>query len=122
MMRGTFYVRLDRFRNRVGEKVRQKAERITQTLVNGFIERSPVFSGNFRASWRVSQGVPIFHAEMSGSEKSPLPAPKIIVKASTNFPIFYITNGQPYGQMLENGWSKTQAPYGMIRITIASMR
>jgi hypothetical protein len=105
----------------MGEKVKEKAERVAQKLVNGFIEMSPVYRGHFRASWNVSEGVPRFVQATGGSPESPLAAPHITVRATSQAPIFYITNGQPYGQKLEYG-SSDQAPYGIVRVTIGSMR
>src|SRR5690606_4315231 len=101
--------------------VKHKAERITQKLVDGFIERSPVRTGNFRAAWNVSEGSPVFKYVLDGSVANVLPAPKFNVKAKGQFPVFYITNGQPYGVTLEEG-SSTQAPYGVVRLNIAGMR
>lgn len=121
MMQARWNLRLDRFRNRIGEQVKAKAERVTQNLANRFVNGSPVYRGHFRGSWHVSEGLPVFVKATGGSPESPLAAPVIVVKASTQFPVFYITNGQPYGVKLEHGSSK-QAPYGVIRVNIASMR
>lgn len=121
MMDGRWNLKLDRFRSRIGEGVKQKAERVTQTLVDKFIKDSPVLRGHFRASWNVSETLPVFIEVGGGSPDSPLGPPAIRVRASTQFPVFYITNGQPYGQKLENG-NSTQAPLGIVRVNIASMR
>jgi hypothetical protein len=121
MIRARWDLRLDRFRSRIGENVKQKAERITQKLIDEFIDRSPVRTGNFRAAWNVSEGSPIFKYVLDGSTLSILPAPKFNVKASTLFPVFFITNGQPYAQKLESGTS-TQAPHGVIGETLTGMR
>lgn len=119
-MRGSFRVDVNRVRSKIGEGVTKKAERLTTRLVNGFIDLSPVASGSFRASWNVSEGVPIFKVVDGGNPDVPLPPPMFLVKAKSHFPIFFITNGQPYGQRLEHGWSK-KAPYGMVRVTIAGL-
>lgn len=123
MMTGRWNLRLDRFRSRIGENVKKKAERVTQELVDRFIESSPVYQGRFRAAWNVSEGRPVFVSipRDAGSPDNPLPAPRIVVRATSDFPIFYITNGQPYGVKLEYG-SSDQAPHGVVRVNIASMR
>lgn len=121
-MKGHFVVNVARIRRRIGESVTQRAERVTQTLVNGFIEASPVWGGNFRAAWNVSQGAPVYKYVDGGTPQAVLPPPNIVVKANSHFPVFYITNGQPYAKLLEYGWSHSQAPYGVVRITIASLR
>lgn len=121
-MKGQFVVNTARFRKRIGENVTRRAERITQSLVNGFIDRSPVWSGDFRASWNVSEGTPVYIERTDGKPDNPTAPPNFTVRARTQFPVFYITNGQPYAERLEYGWSHTQAPYGVVRITIAGMR
>lgn len=121
-MKGHFRVDIGRIRAKIGEAVTERAERITQKLVDGFIELSPVDSGNFRASWNVSEGYPEYVVVTEGMRGEAISAPVFTVKAKTLFPVFYITNGQPYAEALEYGWSKTQAPYGMVRMTIASLR
>ena len=120
-MQARWDLRLDRFRSRMGEAVQQKAERVTQTLVDRFIDRSPVRTGNYRAAWNVSEGQPVFKYVLDGSLGAVLPKPKFNVKAKSQFPVFFITNGQPYAQVIENG-SSAQAPYGVVRVTIAGMR
>lgn len=121
MITTRWVLNLDRFRNRMSESVKGKAERITQDLVDRFVNDSPVYRGRFRASWNVSEGAPVFIREHGGSPESPLQAPSFRVKARTDFPVFYITNGQPYGKKLEYG-SSQQAPHGIIRVNIASLR
>lgn len=121
-MKMAFDFDISKFRSQLGEAVQKKAERITQQIVNGVIARSPVDSGAFRQSWNVSEGRPIYIQVGRGrGNGSPLPAPRITVTATTQFPVFYITNGQPYAEELENG-SSGQAPAGMVRVTLASIR
>lgn len=106
---------------RIGNLVKKEAVGFAQKVVNKLIQDSPVFTGNFRASWVVTEGAPIYYAASGGSEESPLPAPRIRVTASSHFPALYITNGQPYAKRLEEGWSK-KAPQGLVRVTVASLR
>lgn len=108
-------------RARVGGQVKKEVEKITQQLVNDIIENSPVFTGNFRASWLVTEGRPVYFAETKGSVVKPLSPPVIKVQARSDFPAFYITNGQPYAKRLEDGWSN-QAPHGMVKIAVANLR
>lgn len=108
-------------RARVGGAVKKEAVEITQRLVDDMIAHSPVRSGNFRASWMVTEGVPVYFRETAGTVASPLGPPKIQVVAFSDFPAFYITNGQPYAKRLEDGWSN-QAPHGMVKIAVANLR
>lgn len=120
-MQGSFRVDVRRVRSKIGESVTRRAERVTQRLVDAFIADSPVDTGSFRASWNVSEGYPEFKVVNGGSTEAPLGPPFFVVKAKSHFPVFFITNGQPYGQMLEHGWSHTQAPYGIVRVNIAGL-
>lgn len=120
-MQASFRVDIDRIRTRVGQTVSKKVDSITQRLVDGFVSRSPVYTGNFRASWNVSEGRAVYVKVDSGSPAAALPPPVIKVKSLSRFPVMYITNGQPYAQKLEYGWSN-QAPMGFVRVTIASLR
>lgn len=121
MLQGRWDLKLDRFKSRIGEKVTQKAVRITQHLVTEFVDRSPVLTGKFRRSWGVYERVPHFYKAEGGTAGAPLPAPNIQVSTTTVFPVFYITNGQPYAKKLEYGASN-QAPYGIVRVTIGGMK
>jgi hypothetical protein len=105
----------------LGGLAKKKAVQLTQKVVNQLIKMSPVYTGNFRASWTVSENTPNYFAAQGGSPVSPLAAPTIKVVALADFPVFYIVNGQPYAKRLEEGWSK-QAPLGLVRVTIASLR
>lgn len=102
--------------------VMRKAEEVTQRVYDGVTARSPVFTGQFRASWNISQGVPNLSTIDFGGEKgSPIGLKRQIAKATTEVPIFYVSNGKPYGQKLENG-SSNQAPLGVVRVTLAGIQ
>lgn len=121
MMQGSWDFNLDRMRTRFQEDVKAKAERATQKIYDSVVKLSPVDTGNFVASWSVSEGSPVFVKREEGSRDAVLSATRVKVRATSKFPVFYVTNGQPYGQRLEYGWS-TQAPNGMIRITMSGLR
>lgn len=120
-MQGSWNFNLDRMRTRLEESVKRKTERATQKIYDSVVKLSPVDTGNFVSSWTVSEGRPVFVRREEGSRDSVLSAPRVKVRANSTFPVFYITNGQPYGQRLEYGWSD-QAPQGMIRITMSGLR
>lgn len=120
-MKAQFYVDISKFRDRMGESVQKKTERLTQKVVDKLIAISPVYTGNFRQSWNVSENTPNFVTVKSGDPNSPLPPISLSVKAVSKFPVLFITNGQPYGAILENG-NHRQAPYAMIKTTLVGLR
>lgn len=122
MIRGEYHMKSGRIRAKISKLAKDKAERITQAIVNYCIQHSPVYTGSYRASWHVSERKPEYIVTNGGAPGTPLSAPTVTVKATMEFPEFHVTNGQPYSMMIENGWSQTQAPAGVVRLAIASVR
>ncbi len=97
-------------------------------ILTGFIQRSPVDTGRFRASWRVGNGAPSddVHAPVAkGTNISTDPSQAVAAAASTfdgrkTANSIFITNSLPYAIRLEEGWSG-QAPNGMVAITVAEI-
>ena len=108
--------------NDVKISLKNRAIELASSVFEGVVDRSPVYTGNFRASWRLSHSSEDLSVTTGGSSASPLPAPKTpkLVNAP-DFPVIYVTNATPYSIRLEYGWSK-QAPSGIIRTTIDSLR
>lgn len=104
----------DELVRRAGGHVEQAARKIAFEAFSRVIARSPVDTGRFRANWNVSYGTPNYQTTeraLGGGEAEALKALTLPVGG-----IVYLSNGLPYAQRLEFGWSK-QAPNGMIRIT-----
>lgn len=97
-------------------EIREMAGRVFRTAV----KLSPVYTGAFRASWRVS-----FNEARTDVTKGYVPGAPIrgaSFRWPKGFKLGYtviISNNQPYAEMLEYGWSK-QAPAGVLRVAIAS--
>lgn len=89
------------------------------TIFRSAVKLSPVYTGAFRASWRVS-----FNEAREDITAGFIPqAP--IRGAAFRWPRGFklgddiiISNNQPYAERLENGWSK-QAPYGVLQLSVA---
>lgn len=89
------------------------------TIFRTAVKLSPVYTGAFRASWRVS-----FNDVRSDVTRGRSPiAP--IRGASFRWPTGFrlgddviVSNNQPYAELIEYGWSK-QAPYGVLRLAVA---
>ncbi len=85
------------------------------------VKLSPVYTGAFRASWRIS-----FNAVRSDTTPGHLPVAPIR-GASFRWPsgfklgdTIYVSNALPYAELIEYGsWSK-QAPSGVLGLAIAT--
>jgi hypothetical protein len=122
MFKSQWNIDINRIMGRFKEDVRTKAERVTQQLYDKVVEFSPVYTGRFRASWNISEGAAEYlNVDQGGEKGNPLAAVSRKAKATSPFPIFFITNGRPYGQVLEHGGPRN-APHGMVRRAIASIR
>ena len=85
------------------------------------VKLSPVYSGAFRASWRVS-----FNEMRTDVTEGYTPASPIR-GAAFRWPKGFklgdtviVSNNQPYAEGLEYGASN-QAPYGVVRVALAAM-
>lgn len=92
--------------------------------------KSPVDTGRFKGNWNVSVGAPDFSVTESFSQSSLGTAPdatkasavqSVLLKVDGTKPV-YICNGLPYAGRLEAGYSKTQAPLGMVDVTLIEMQ
>lgn len=109
------------FMTDVNLSIQKRTLEVANAIFEGVVDRSPVFTGNFRASWRMSHTIEDLSISDGGSSESPLPAPRTPSLANLpKIPIIFITNAQPYALRLEYGWSK-QAPSGIVRSTLLAL-
>lgn len=99
---------------------KSRALSIGKEVFDGVVSRTPVRTGSLRASWRASIGAPDYSVVNSQDTKVPLPAPIFPLTSMPLYAKLYISNGQKYVMPIEYGWS-SQAPQGMIRVTLASL-
>ncbi len=78
--------------------------------------------GQFRGNWFSSIDSPITTPEFGKIDRSGQGAISEAIRVANNAVghVYYLTNNLPYAQRLEYGWS-TQAPQGMVRITMAEV-
>ncbi|RTL09101.1 MAG: HK97 gp10 family phage protein [Acidimicrobiia bacterium] len=108
---------LDRFAEQKKDDLRDVVRKITFDVFRRVVLRSPVDTGRFRANWNVTFGAPSYTTSASTEQGRGL---NEAAKALT-LPVggvCWLSNGLPYAQRLEYGWSK-QAPAGMVRVTVA---
>lgn len=103
-------------------------ERVTETGVKsyvreiylGAVNRSPVETGSYRASWRIGYGAPDESTTTGGAPGFPLPRPPFYwPKGYRLGETVYVSNNKPYAYELERGHSK-QAPNGVLALAVAS--
>lgn len=106
---------------RLDREVSARAKAASQRVFNSVVERSPVRTGSFRASWRVSKNVIDESVTNGGAPEAPLPPPSFPHLELRVGDQVYISNNQPYALKLEYGWSQ-QAPMGILRAAMASLQ
>ena len=80
------------------------------------LERSPVDTGRFRASWRFNEG----SVDDTVAPPGPNSVPSVSIPQLSGEEPFYISNSLPYAIALEEGHSQ-QAPLGIVGITVAEL-
>lgn len=104
----------------VRDDVTALTNELAEEIFDGVVDKSPVDTGSFRASWNASVDQPVFNYVVGGNSQSPIGPPSYPrIKAQFGESI-HITNGAPYAGRLENGWSG-QAPLGVVAVTLAGL-
>lgn len=119
-------------------KLEEAVRQVVVLAAQGLILKSPVDTGRFRGNWNLGIGT----ADLSTSEEVDKSGSstlgKIVTKLSSaeSAHVFYITNNLPYAAKLEfggypnppvggkgktSGGYSTQAPNGMVRVTLAEL-
>lgn len=100
--------------NAIFNELRQRADTLVAVVVletdAKLKEQSPVDSGRFRASWRISEGE--IDASVNTEADTTPQQYNEEIKAGKDY---YLTNSLPYAQRLANGHSK-QAPSGWVEL------
>lgn len=103
------------------ELAEQEIKQVMGDLFRACVKYSPVYTGGFRASWRVSFNIARLDVTNGRIPENPIRG------ASFRWPAGFkmgdtviISNNQPYAELLEHGWSN-QAPHGILRMALASV-
>lgn len=94
---------------------------IAGQIFRAAVRFSPVYSGAFRASWRVSFNVPRQDTTPGRSQVAPIRGAAF--RWPTGFKLgddVIISNNLPYATLIEEGSSK-QAPYGVLKLAVQSV-
>lgn len=113
------------FKSAYGEFMREmranhadNVAKIEDELYNQIVDASVVATGAYRANHNRSTGAPdyFFDKTHTFGEAPPPPLPSNIKDL-----VFYIANGAPYANRLENGWSDRR-PNGIYKIAFNSVK
>lgn len=125
-MTTSFQADLKRFAEATKRNLNDAVRGVVLELGTRIVQRSPVDTGRFRGQWQIAAGGPDIRTN-EPFDKQALGSPPSAttfarwqgeVNAATIGSTFYITNSLPYARKLEyEGWS-SQAPAGMVRVTV----
>lgn len=102
------------------EIAEEEFKQIAGNIFRAAVKLSPVYSGAFRASWRISFNMPRLDVTKGTGPQNPIRGAAF--RWPSGFKLgdtIIISNNQPYAEFIEYaGWSN-QAPYGVLRLAIA---
>lgn len=99
---------------------RTKVVVIAKQVFDGVVSRTPVYTGNLRASW-VAAAFEDYTVKIGGSKANQLPPPTFPASLFTVMPdIIFVMNSTPYAGLVEFGGPKN-IPRAMVQSTINSL-
>lgn len=122
-MASTFALDLSRFAKKFDADIKMVIRKISFEAFKRIVLRTPVDTGRARANWGVKVGSPTTYV-IEGEDKSgsaTLAAASDGTMAWDCTGSIFLTNNIPYVGQLEFG-SSTQAPQGMVRLTLEEMQ
>lgn len=109
------------FAKKANESIDETIRGVTIKLFSAVILSTPVKTGRARANWQISNEKPangtVDGLDYSGG--STVNYMSEFVAQDADGRVFTLTNNLPYVYRLEYGWSKTQAPSGMVRVNVS---
>lgn len=119
---GDFEVDLRRFAELINVGPGIVARKLVLDIFADLLARTPVDTGRARSNWKVSIGSPDFSlletlGEGGGAETIQFMHAREILRGFRGTQQVFITNGLPYIERLNEGWSQ-QAPAGFVESAI----
>jgi hypothetical protein len=110
-------------KKQLDEIAETECKRIAGDIFRAAVKLSPVYSGAFRASWRIAFNEPRYDVTDGRGPLNPIRGAAFRWPAGFQLgDMIIISNNQPYAELIEYaGWSN-QAPYGVLRVAIASVK
>lgn len=121
---GKFALDLTRIANKYKDRIEVVVQKLTIDIFGNVILKTPVDTGRARMNWTASAGMystsTVEGLDRSGSES--ISKMSGLVSKTESGGIVYLVNNLQYIRRLEyDGWS-SQAPSGMVRVTIAEFQ
>ena len=105
-----------RIAKKMGEKVEDVSAAVFIELFSAVIKDTPADTGRLRGNWQTTRNSPAVAEIPRTGEAGPIAEAFAVV---TNPDLYYLTNNLPYAERVEfDGWSRTKAPRGMVRINV----
>lgn len=106
----------------LGEFAESSIKQISGDIFRAAVKLSPVYSGAFRASWRVAfNGA---REDVTAGRGPTNPIRGASFRWPTGFKLgdmVVISNNQPYAELIEYAAWSSQAPYGVLNLAIAGV-
>lgn len=105
------------------EIAEEEIKELAGSIFRAAVKLSPVYSGAFRASWRIAFNGAREDVTEGRSPENPIRGAAFRWPAGFKLgDVVVISNNQPYAELIEYaGWSN-QAPYGVLQLAIASAK
>lgn len=117
----SFALDLKKFAEKAGANAEQVVRRATFEVARSVVMKTPVDTGRARSNWQFGDGeMPagtLDGVDPQGS--ATLTKLSAAIMQSRVGGVTYVANNLPYALRLEYGWSRIQAPNGMVRTTLA---
>lgn len=117
-------VNLSKLANKYKNDMDKTVRAATILMAQKVVLRTPVDTGRLRANWQFGVGS-INTATTESTDSSGAAVISNIASQALASPVggkTYLSNNLPYASRIEyEGWSKTKAPQGMVRISLAEM-
>lgn len=98
-----------------------EVKKIAGDIFRACVQLSPVYTGAYRASWRLSFNTPREDTTKGYTPMAPIRG------ASFRWPAGFklgdeviISNNVPYAELIEYGWSN-QAPFGVLNLAVTAL-
>ena len=110
----------DEFIQQIGE---DGCKAVSEDIFKAAVKLSPVYTGSFRASWRIAFNGAREEVTQGGTPEAPIRGASF--RWPTGFKLgdtIVISNNLPYADLIEYGGLSNQAPFGVLGLAVASVR
>lgn len=117
-------LQLQRIADKTGENMRTLIRETNVELSSQIVQSTPVRDGYLRGGW-VAQNDGEPSKSPLRKDKSGALALNMVSAVASQTDIgeeYFFVNALPYAKRIEDGWSKKQAPQGMVKISIREIQ